>query len=322
MLPLVGALGVGAKFVMDESLYRRPIMALVNTLKENGCSITLDDEKRVINIRGKLNPGEYRLKGNVSSQFVSGLMMALPILDDESTLIIEKPVISKSYIDMTLSILQDFGISIAKKHESHEIVSYTIMGNQIYRGPGEYKIEGDWSSASFWLIAEKLTGKPLFLQGINTNSIQGDSKVRDFIKQMDEEGDVTIDCTDTPDLVPNLAVLALSRKNKTRFAGIDALANKESDRIKGIEEIISAVGGKFLYEDGDIVIEGGVEDKADGEFIYIMTQDHRMVMMAALVSLITKSPVIIDGWESISKSYPSFFKDLKAAGMDEKVGLA
>ena len=119
-----------------------------------------------------------------------------------------------------------------------------------------------------------------------------------------------------------MAVLALSRKNKTRFAGIDALANKESDRIKGIEEIISAVGGKFLYEDGDIVIEGGVEDKADGEFIYIMTQDHRMVMMAALVSLITKSPVIIDGWESISKSYPSFFKDLKAAGMDEKVGLA
>ena len=119
-----------------------------------------------------------------------------------------------------------------------------------------------------------------------------------------------------------MAVLALSRKNKTRFSGIDVLANKESDRIKGIEEIISAVGGKFEYEDGDIIIEGGIEDKAEGEFIYIMTQDHRMVMMAALVSLITKSPVIIDGWESISKSYPSFFKDLKDAEMDGKVGLA
>lgn len=322
MLPLVGALGIGAKFVMDESLYRRPVMTLVTTLKENGCSVTLDDDKRVINIRGKLTPGEYRLKGNVSSQFVSGLMMALPILEEESTLVIEKPVISKSYIDMTLNILQDFGISIAKKHESHEIVEYTIMGNQIFRGPGEYKIEGDWSSASFWLIAEKLTGKPLFLQGINTNSIQGDSKVRDFIKQMDAEGDVTIDCTATPDLVPNLAVLALLRKNKTRFAGIDSLASKESDRIRGIEEIISAVGGKFVYEDGDIIIEGGLEEKDDGEFIYIMTQDHRMVMMAALVSLISKNPVIIDGWKSVSKSYPSFFKDLKTAGMDDKVGLA
>ena len=178
------------------------VIEAIDTLKgcllyTSGCSVALDDDKRVINIRGKLNPGEYRLKGNVSSQFVSGLMMALPILDDESTLIIEKPVISKSYIDMTLNILQDFGISIAKKHESHEIVEYTIMGNQIFRGPGEYKIEGDWSSASFWLIAEKLTGKPLLLQGINTNSIQGDSKVRDFIKQMDAEGDVTIDCTAT-----------------------------------------------------------------------------------------------------------------------------
>ena len=139
---------------------------------------------------------------------------------------------------------------------------------------------------------------------------------------MDAEGDVTIDCTATPDLVPNLAVLALSRKNKTRFAGIDALASKESDRIKGIEEIISAAGGRFLYEDGDIVIEGGLAEKDDGEFIYIMTQDHRMVMMAALVSLIAKSPVIIDGWKSVSKSYPSFFKDLKLAEMDEKVGLA
>ncbi len=325
LLPVVGALGIGARFVMEESLYRRPIMMLVNTLKENGCSVALDDEKKTINIRGKLTPGEYKIKGKESSQFISGLLMALPLLEEESTLVVEKPVVSKPYIEMTMKVLEEFGITIAKKHESHEMVSYSIMGGQVYRGPGEYKIEGDWSSASFWLVAEKLTGKPIFMQGINTNSIQGDSKVRDFIKEMDKDGDITIDCRDVPDLVPNLAVLALSRGNKTRFSGIDTLAFKESDRIEGISEIISAVGGKFSYEDGDIVIDGGrgIENgKTDGEFIYIMTRDHRMVMMAALASLVSESPIIIDGWRSVSKSYPGFFKDLKAAGLDDKVGLA
>ncbi|MCI5697654.1 MAG: hypothetical protein PUG43_00470 [Clostridiales bacterium] len=347
LLPVVGALGIGARFVMAESLYRRPIMMLVNTLKKNGCSLVLDDEKMTINIRGKLVPGEYNIKGKESSQFISGLLMALPLLEDESTLVVEKPVVSQSYINMTIKVLEEFGITIAKKHESHEMIAYSIMGNQVYRGPGEYKIEGDWSSASFWLVAEKLTGKPIFLKGINTNSIQGDSKVRDFIKEMDRDEDIAIDCSDVPDLVPNLTVLALSRDNKTRFSGIDILAFKESDRIEGISEIISAVGGSFEYEDGDIIIEAGCEmekdeasdetslgeemsnagdmgktENSDGEFIYIMTQDHRMVMMAALASLISKNPIIIDGWKSVSKSYPRFFRDLKEAGLDGNVGLA
>lgn len=357
LLPIVGAIGIGARFVMEESLYRRPIMMLVNTLKENGCSFVLDDEKNSITIRGKLTPGEYVIKGKESSQFISGLLMALPILDGESTLVVEKPIVSQPYIDMTLKVLEEFGITVAKKHESHEKISYSIIGNQIYRGPGEYKVEGDWSSASFWLVAEKLTGKPIFLQGINTNSIQGDSKVREFIKEMDKDEDITIDCSGTPDLVPNLVVLALSRGHKTCFSGIDTLAFKESDRIEGISEIVSAIGGSFSYDDGDIVIQGchredklkkfvkddssekseekvDVEEQASAhkehesiegaeeEFIYIMTQDHRMVMMAALASLMSESPIIIDGWRTVAKSYPGFFKDLKAAGLDDNVGLA
>lgn len=322
-LPLVAALGVGGKFVMDESLYRRPIMMLLNTLKDHGCSVNMDDDKKIINLRGQLTPGEYRIKGKESSQFISGLLMALPILYEESTLIVEKPIASQSYIEMTITILSQFGITIAKKHESHELISYSILGNQVYRGPGEYKVEGDWSSASFWLIAEKISGKPIFLQGIGANSIQGDSKIRDFLKEMSKDGDIEIDAASTPDLVPNLAVFALTRKGTTRFSSIDTLALKESDRIEGIQEIVNAVGGKFEYEAGDIIIHGGIDkDSEDKNFIYIMTQDHRMVMMAALVSLISKNPVIIDGWRSVSKSYPNFFKDLKTVELDGKIGLA
>ncbi|MDD7512159.1 MAG: hypothetical protein PUK21_07315 [Peptostreptococcaceae bacterium] len=325
MLSLVSALGISAEFRTEGCLLSRPLKELTTALTKGGCNFFIDEGKGIIRTGGQLKGGDYSISGRNSSQFASGLLMALPILGGNSTLTIEKPIVSSSYIDMTLNILNDFEISIIKMEETDSMIKFHIPGDQQFRGPESYNIEGDWSNGAFWLGAEQITGNRFLIKGLNTVSLQADRKIVEYIKLMRGEGKVVIDGSTTPDLVPIVAVMAMAREGETVIENIEFLRNKESDRISGIQEILKACGGEFTYEDGTLRITGmnqGDVENSTPEFIYISTKDHRMVMMAVLASFLTKDPILIDGWENINKSYPGFFAQLHKAELDGNIGRA
>lgn len=359
LLPLVGVLGIDSEFRCRESLMRRPIESLTRVLTSHGCNYFINSEEKIIRASGSLKSGEFRINGSESSQYASGILMALPLLEGDSTLYIEKPIVSRSYIDMTLKVLNDFGVSILKVEDNEEYLKYLIPGNQLFLGPDKYTVEGDWSNGAFWIAAEQLSGTPLLIKGLNAVSEHPDRKIVDYVQLLKKPGKVVIDGSKSPDIVPIIAVLAMNRKGETVIENVEFIRMKESDRVAGIIHIIQGAGGKCQYDDGtlrifgaDIVSDDLSDDLADcldadneeqrleasnteinadsdkvtddkpEEFIYIATKDHRMVMMASLVSIITPVPVILEGWRNIAKSDPSFFRQLTDAGLDKNLGRA
>lgn len=335
LIPLLGALGLDGEFRMEGRLIERPINPLLEIMKCKGCSFFVDYEKKAIKCQGKLLPGVYNISGEASSQFASGLLMALPLLEGESTMIISKPIKSRDYIEMTLNVLNDFRVGIIKMDENNDYVKYSIPGGQQYGGPKVYNIEGDWSGGAFWLAVEEITGKNILVNGLNPVSKQADRRIVKFMSQLKKEEPIEIDGINNPDLIPILSVLALKRKTQTTFKNIGALRFKESDRVEGIAEVIETLGGICNISDEEIIIEPLKEEinsdsidskeskeRENQQFIYISTWDHRMVMMVALASLISKDAIILEGWKSIKKSYPTFFKELHKAGLDYNIGLA
>jgi 3-phosphoshikimate 1-carboxyvinyltransferase len=246
-------------------------------MERMGC--TLKREGSLLHCTGKLRPGHYRMDGSVSSQFISGLMMALPLVEGETSLEITGNVESKPYIEMTRYVLEMFRDGC----------------------PERIQVEGDWSSAAFWLAAGSL-GSEISLLGLNEFSPQGDREIVEILPKLEEN--IPISCMDIPDLVPVLAVVAAAKKGAT-FTGIHRLRLKESDRVASIMAMIRALGGKAEATENTLTVYGtGLLGGTVDSF-----GDHRIAMAAAIAATVCKEPVTILRAECVKKSYPGFWED-------------
>lgn len=314
LLPIASALGVDTKFMISKTLATRPTEPLYLNLKSHGATLkTLDyEDSCCLRIRDCITPGEYEIQGNISSQFISGLLFALPLLHNDSTLSVKGDMQSKSYVDMTIAVLREANIEIIEEptDEMEDVHAfYRIPGNQKYYLEGEKTIEGDWSNAAFWLTAGALSG-PVTCTGLNLNSLQGDMEIINILKgfgaNVETDGDsvtvskapmkaIDIDLADIPDLIPEIALLDYASEGETHIKNTERLKFKESNRVKTVQSIVD----KLKEDNGEDMIE--TECFAD----------HRIAMMAAVAACTAKKPVKIIGAEAVSKSYPGFFDQLE-----------
>ena len=254
-----------------------------------------------LTVRGGLKSGDFALPGDVSSQYFTGLLFALPLLAGDSTLRYTSPLESMPYVELTLSVLRQFGIQVESMEDG-----WRVPGNQRYSSPGVVVAEGDWSAAAFWLGANHL-GSQVSLLGMNDASAQGDRAIVAMLSQIGGE----IDVTDTPDLMPILSAVAAAIPGKTTcIIGAARLRLKESDRLSAMVQVIRALGGQ-AEETADGVIVTGC--KLRGGTVDGMN-DHRIVMSAAIAATVCQGPVTILGAEAVNKSYPRFFEDFARLG--------
>ena len=303
LIPIALAVAGGGMFTGHGRLMERPQQPYFDIFDEKG--IFYGQTDGVLTVRGTLTPGVYRLPGNVSSQFVTGLLYALPLLPGDSTIEITTPLESGGYVDMTLDMLEKFGISVQNKNYA----VFHISGNQVYQGR-DITVEGDWSQAGFWYSANYLDNQ-VAIQGLNADSTQGDRVVASLYWKLAKPGDTDIDVSGCPDLLPPLAVMAAVRSGTTRFVNAARLRIKESDRLATTAALLNALGGHAeegpdsLTVRGVPAFSGGTVDGAN---------DHRIVMAAAIGATRSSAPVTILGAEAVRKSYPSFWEDYKQLG--------
>lgn len=314
LLPVAAALGKTVEFHMEGRLPRRPMHPLDEQLIAHGARISRPQED-ILRCEGKLSPGDYTLPGNVSSQYISGLLLALPLLDAPSTLTVTGKVESEPYICMTLAAMEKFGISIKKEENTYFIPSCS------YKSPGEVTVEGDWSNAAFWLCAGAL-GEAVSVTGLEKNSLQGDKKISNILQNFGAKvvwegekltvspGKLTacdIDAAEIPDLVPVLAVVAAAAEGTTRIYNAQRLRLKESDRLETVTQMLTALGGKVEQTDDGLLITGS---SLVGGTVN-SCNDHRIAMAAAMASILCKEEVTILDAQAVEKSYPQFWEDFE-----------
>lgn len=320
MLPLLSALGICCTVTGSGRLPERPLSPLREELSSHGAVIV--GETLPLSLSGQLCAGKYILPGNVSSQYITGLLFALPLLRGESEIVLTSPLESAGYVEMTLRTLSRFGIRVDPTD-----CGWKIPQNQRYRSPGELVCEGDWSNAAFYLAAGALSNTgPVTVAGLNFDSAQGDRAIltllREFGAAVVEHPDqrvtvsrrlmrgITIDAAAIPDLVPILAVCACAAEGETRIKNAARLRLKESDRLQSVAAAISALGGEIdELPDGFVIrgraLTGGVVD---------CQNDHRIAMSMAIAALLCSGSVLLDGAQAVEKSYPRFFADYQMLG--------
>ena len=305
LIPLALTLNNGGVFTGRGRLMERPQQPYFDIFDEKG--ISYEQKDGVLTIQGEWNAGEYRLPGNVSSQFVTGLLYALPLMEWESRIVLTSPLESKGYVDMTLDVLKDFGITI----ENQNYERFLVPGDQ-WCTARDYTIEADWSQAAFWMAAGSL-GIPVEITGLNDRSIQGDRVIDEHFASFawGTGRRVEIDVSDCPDLLPPLAVMAAFHDGTTRLTNAARLRLKESDRLATVTKMLTALGGQaeegpdWLAIPGTRFLKGGTVDGAN---------DHRIVMAAAIAATRCTGPVTILGAEAVNKSYPNFWEEYKRLG--------
>ena len=302
-LPIALAVAGGGVFTGQGRLMARPQGPYLDLFREKG--IFCEQTDGTLTVRGTLEPGEYHLPGNVSSQFFTGLLFALPLLDGPSTIVPTTAVESWDYILMTLDALTGAGVTAAEPHTPGEAFRVCPSAYQ----PFDRTVEADWSQAAFWYAAIAL-GSQLELTGLNAFSVQGDMAVVPHFLRLTQPGDQEIDVSGIPDLLPPLAVMAAVRSGTTRFVNAARLRMKESDRLETTAALLTTLGVSaqagpdFLTVQGG-AITGGTVDGAN---------DHRIVMAAAIAATASSSPVTIRGAEAVKKSYPDFWEVYQSLG--------
>lgn len=305
LIPVAAALGVKTTFLGQGRLPERPITPYVRELSKSG--ICFDYQNTMpFTIEGQLRSGVFELEGDISSQFITGLLLALPLLEGDSEIRLTSPLQSRPYADMTIDCMRRFGVLIQETAEG-----YRIPGGQKYQAI-DVSVEGDFSQAAFFYVANAI-GNDVTLQNVPETSVQGDRKIVEIIRDMwnTKEEEFVIDATDIPDLVPILAVLASFASCTTRIIGAERLRIKESDRLETTANLLNTLGGDVRVNPDGLEIHpvaalhGGTVDSAG---------DHRIAMCAAIAATRATDPVTILGAECVEKSYPAFFEDYQVLG--------
>ena len=319
-LPLFSLTGKRATFSGSKRLIERPQNVYEMLFQEQGIDFVRTYPNIIID--GRLKPGELTLKGNVSSQFITGLLFALPLLEADSKIHIEPPFESRSYVDLTIQMLKRFQIIV----EYEDAYTLAIKGNQQYQ-PTDVLVEGDYSQLVFWASLGVLNHS-VETHGLDLHSLQGDKKTIDIFQSMNagikvlDDGyqfcpgtlnGTVIDLNDCPDLGPMLFALATQANGKTTFQNAGRLRIKESDRIEAMETELKKLGCSISSTFGTVTITGPV--KLQGNVTLHGHNDHRIVMALSILATIADEPITIDDAQAISKSYPGFFKDLASCGI-------
>ncbi len=309
LLPLAARLPKGSKihFTGGGRLPERPNTALIQAMRLHNASVSADFLP--MTVEGPITGGMYKLPGNVSSQFITGLLFTLPALPGTSYIRFTTAVESGSYIDLTIAALKQFGVVV-----NQAMGGYDIPGNQIFRSPGTAEAEGDWSNAAFWMAARAL-GSDLTVTGLSMSSTQGDRAVMRVLDSMrGPDGTLRgarVDAADIPDLVPVLSVVATQAEGETVFFNAGRLRIKECDRLAAMRENLTRLGADIEETPDGLIVRG--RTPLHGAEVECFN-DHRIAMSMAIAATVAEGPIAIHGAEAVAKSYPAFFEDYQALG--------
>ena len=336
MLPVVMALKDSATFLGTGRLPDRPLSPLKEEMERHGCRFRMgsnkntDRFKEICAVSGRLAAGDYVLAGNVSSQFITGLLFALPLLEDDSTITLTTELESAGYVDMTLDVLDAFNIDVDVSVTEGGFLKYSVPGGQVYREKPGIILDGDWSNAAFWLAAGSLSGN-ILITGLRLESSQRDKEILTILNRMGADLEIEpqvdgtvnirsrasilkgaeVDVGQTPDLMPILAVLMSFSEGTSMITHAERLQFKESNRLKAIYSVLHnldadiSYGGDWLSFTGKAFLEGGTVDSYG---------DHRIAMSAAIASCLCRGPIYLSNPIAVTKSYPDFYKDFATLG--------
>lgn len=333
LLPVAGALGCEGSFLLKGRLAQRPLTGLYEQLTTHGMELS-PEGTNPFEIKGRLQAGVYSLPGNVSSQFVSGLLFALPLLEGDSEVDIQGVLESRPYVELTVATLRKAGI-VVKETET----GYEVPGGQTYHldAEGELAVEGDWSNAAYWMTLAHLTGEKLVCEGLDEASVQGDRRIVELLDCLKQPGETllseiagenasvvackatsdelcrVLDLRDTPDLAPILSVAAAVASGTTVFTSVSRLRLKECDRLLAIQSVLNALGAEvsIIGHRGEVALcVRGVEALHGG--MVDSFNDHRIAMAAAIAAQVADGEVVITDAGAVKKSYPDFFEVLRS----------
>lgn len=308
MLPVAASVCKEVSLYGEGKLPERPIEELCVALEKHGVEFT--GHTLPITSKGTLCHGTYEISGEVSSQFISGLLLALPVTHAESTVVITGQIQSKPYIDMTLDVLKSFGIKT--NFTENTIKIYASDG---YISPENYSVEGDWSNGAFFICANAIKSNNVKCSSLTSNSVQGDKAVSELVKKLTETRDgeeINIDAAHIPDLIPMLATTACFRKGTTVFSNAARLRIKESDRLLSTSEMIKNLGGEVEITDDSLTIHGNGTLKGGTVDSF---NDHRIVMSATVAASGCETKVTITNAQAVNKSFPTFFDEMRKLGV-------
>ena len=321
LLPVACALGIDGEFVMHGRLSQRPLSPLYEELIRHGAVLAQQGTQPFL-ISGRLSDPDFSIAANVSSQFISGLLFALPLMGG-GTIRMTGEIQSGSYLDITVECMRLAGIDVTLQGDT-----YHVQGT--YRMPAESTVQGDWSNAAFWLCAGAIGPQAVTVTGLNLHSAQGDRKILDVLERFgagiqktedsvtvspEKLSGIALDASDIPDLVPVISAVACRAAGETRIEHAERLRIKESDRIQSVCALLNAFGADYTEKPDGMIICGG---KPLHGATVSSCNDHRIAMTAAVMSLLTDSAITIEQAESVNKSYPSFYQDYRRLGGQEE----
>lgn len=311
-----------SKFIGRGNLGKRPLTTYYNIFERQGIEYSYEEGNLNLVINGELKAGTFEVEGNVSSQFITGLLFTLPLLKEDSKIIITTEMESKGYIDLTLRAMNDFGVEIINNNYRE----FIIKGNQKYDSRN-YRVEGDYSQAAFFLCADSL-GNDVLCKDLDLNSLQGDKEVIDILERMNvvfnandigvkgttngKLSSTVIDGSQCPDIIPVLTSVAALTKGTTEIINAGRLRIKECDRLTAVTSELNKLGAKIIEKEDGLVVTG--VEKLQGGVEVWSHKDHRIAMTLAIASTRCEEPIVINDYECIAKSYPNFFEDFKALG--------
>lgn len=322
LLPVSAALGVSSTFVGHGRLPQRPISDFLAVLK--GLGAQTDCEQLPLTMKGPLHGGTAALAGHVSSQYLTGLLLAAPLLNEDLDIELTTPLQSQPYIDLTIDVMQQFGVKVSVNNNHFHVAAdatYTLPDAPL-------SIEGDWSNAAFFLAAGALSA-PVTMTGLKLDSRQGDRAIIDLLRGFGANVTITdtsitvapaplhaqtISVKEIPDALPILAVIAAQAEGTTVFTDVERLRLKESDRIASTSALLTALGVPCKSDVSTLSVTG--VQHLHGNVTVDSANDHRIAMAAAIAALNCDAPIILNGASAVKKSYPHFFNDYRSLGGD------
>jgi 3-phosphoshikimate 1-carboxyvinyltransferase len=308
LIPVGLMLSQRCTFTGSGNLSKRPLDVFYEIFKRDSIEYETNDGQLPLSAKGNLKGGTYEMTGEVSSQFISGLLFALPLLGKESSIKIKDHLESRGYVDLTINMLEKFGISV----DNQGYMELKINKDSTYKN-ADYRVEGDYSQAAFFIVAREI-GNNVDCLGLNADSLQGDKEIVDIVRKYDSGAEqVIIDASQIPDLVPILAVLAsLKHGVTTNIINAERLRIKESDRLKAISTELGKLGAIIEERKDGLIIKG--KNVLDGGAVVDSWNDHRIAMSLAVAATRCREDIILKDCMAVNKSYPDFWEDYKMLG--------